>query len=217
MISKAIFFILVLSVACIIGFVTAWLYFKRKWEKPLGELQGEMLRVSARIENKEVENASLNEKLLQKKVLNLQSNSSDLTVTAHRSLNDKSQVYSKSDDTLDANLTYNNLLMDNQAMLVKVAQLQKDLDTCKQSKQQPLFFTDANPEEKDDLKLIHGIGPFIEQKLNKIGIYNFMQISNFDKDLIDRVTSAIEFFPGRIERDNWVNQAKILDKSKDKA
>ncbi len=68
----------------------------------------------------------------------------------------------------------------------------------------------ATVEDKDDLKKINGIGPFIEQKLNDIGIYTFKQISQFDSDLVQQVTDAIQFFPGRIDRDDWVGQAKEL-------
>jgi len=61
---------------------------------------------------------------------------------------------------------------------------------------------------KDDLKRTKGIGPFIEEKLNALGIYTFLQISKMDSELEDQVNIAIEFFPGRVKRDEWVNQAK---------
>lgn len=70
----------------------------------------------------------------------------------------------------------------------------------------------ATEDEKDDLKLISGIGPFIEKKLNGIGIYTFEQISKFSSKDIQDVTTLIEFFPGRIERDKWTIQAKDLMK-----
>ena len=70
----------------------------------------------------------------------------------------------------------------------------------------------ATAKSKNDLTEIKGIGPFIEGKLNDIGIYTFEQISKFDKDFIQLVTEAIQFFPGRIKRDNWVGQAKKLAK-----
>ncbi|WP_344820936.1 hypothetical protein [Aquimarina gracilis] len=73
-------------------------------------------------------------------------------------------------------------------------------------------FGKADASEKDDLKLISGIGPFIEEKLNGIGIYTFDQISRFTKEDIDTVTALIKFFPGRIERDNWTKQASKLKK-----
>ncbi len=68
----------------------------------------------------------------------------------------------------------------------------------------------ATAADADDLKLISGVGPFIEKKMNALGIFTFEQISKFDKDFIDTVTDAIEFFPGRIERDDWVSQAHKL-------
>lgn len=71
-------------------------------------------------------------------------------------------------------------------------------------------FGKATSIEKDDLMMISGIGPFIEQRLNALDIYTFGQISKFVKKDIDAVNGAIEYFPGRIERDEWVAQAKEL-------
>ncbi|MED5485400.1 MAG: putative Ig domain-containing protein, partial [Candidatus Thermoplasmatota archaeon] len=63
---------------------------------------------------------------------------------------------------------------------------------------------------KDDLQRTKGIGPFIEEKLNALGIYTFLQVSKMDEELEDQVNVAIEFFPGRVKRDQWVNQAKMF-------
>ncbi|MCB0518167.1 MAG: hypothetical protein H6577_06345 [Lewinellaceae bacterium] len=68
----------------------------------------------------------------------------------------------------------------------------------------------ATAAEKDDLTMIKGIGGFIEKKLNGLGIYTFEQISKLDHETIESLTNAIEFFPGRIERDDWVGQAARL-------
>ena len=68
----------------------------------------------------------------------------------------------------------------------------------------------ASASEKDDLQTLKGIGPFIEEKLNALGIYTFKQISNMKGELEDQVNKAIEFFPGRVKRDQWVMQAKEL-------
>ena len=68
----------------------------------------------------------------------------------------------------------------------------------------------ADHDQKDDLTQIMGIGPYIEQKLNEIGICNYSQISKFKEADIRVITELIDFFPGRIERDNWVGQAKAL-------
>jgi predicted flap endonuclease-1-like 5' DNA nuclease len=66
----------------------------------------------------------------------------------------------------------------------------------------------ATAAEADDLKDIVGIGPFLERKLHSLGIYTFRQVANFTKEDITKVNELIEFFPGRIDRDNWVDQAK---------
>lgn len=68
----------------------------------------------------------------------------------------------------------------------------------------------AEQYTNDDLTKIEGVGPFIAKKLNEVGITSFKQISLMDDLEIDRVTKAIQFFPGRIERDDWVGQAKKL-------
>ena len=69
-------------------------------------------------------------------------------------------------------------------------------------------------QEKDDLTLIQGVGPFLEKKLNGIGIFTFEQISQFDAAKIEQVTEEIAFFPGRIKKDDWVGQAKELMRMK---
>ena len=70
----------------------------------------------------------------------------------------------------------------------------------------------AKESEKDDLKAIKGIGPFIEEKLNVLGIYTYSQMSKMKGELEDQVNEAIEFFSGRVKRDEWVKQAKELAK-----
>lgn len=68
----------------------------------------------------------------------------------------------------------------------------------------------VKPRSKDDLKLISGIGPGLEKKLNDRGIYSFDQIAALDKSAIEKLEADVVRFPGRIERDNWVAQAKRL-------
>lgn len=68
-------------------------------------------------------------------------------------------------------------------------------------------FGTATSNQKSDLTKINGIGPYIEERLNEIGVYNFDQISKFTFEDIRAITELIDFFPGRIERDDWVGQA----------
>ena len=69
---------------------------------------------------------------------------------------------------------------------------------------------DAATQTADDLKKVNGIGPKMEEVLNSIGIYTFLQVSkmtNKEYDLLDSITGT---FPGRAERDDWSGQAKKL-------
>lgn len=72
------------------------------------------------------------------------------------------------------------------------------------------FVRPISEDERDDLTLIKGIGPFIEKRLNMIGVYTYRQISEFTPEVIEQVTKAIEFFPKRIQKDDWVGQARKL-------
>jgi len=65
--------------------------------------------------------------------------------------------------------------------------------------------------DKDDLKLISGVGPVLEGKLNALGITQFSQVAKFTKKQIAEVDDRLSF-KGRIERDDWKAQAKALAK-----
>jgi small subunit ribosomal protein S2 len=76
-----------------------------------------------------------------------------------------------------------------------------------EAEQAPLF---AAPEgEPDDLKKISGVGPVLEKKLHALGITKFDQVAGFSAEEIVKVDDALNF-KGRIERDDWIGQAKAL-------
>lgn len=64
----------------------------------------------------------------------------------------------------------------------------------------------------DDLKKISGVGPALEKKLHALGITQYAQIAAFSADDIAKVDDALSF-KGRIERDNWIEQASELAKA----
>jgi predicted flap endonuclease-1-like 5' DNA nuclease len=61
----------------------------------------------------------------------------------------------------------------------------------------------------DDLKLIKGIGPKNERILNEIGVHHFSQIAAWSPGQANWVGDHMAF-PGRIEREHWIAQAKLL-------
>jgi poly(hydroxyalkanoate) granule-associated protein len=66
---------------------------------------------------------------------------------------------------------------------------------------------DQKPE-KDDLKLISGIGPALEGKLNAAGISGYRQLATLSTADIARIESEVIHFSGRIGRDDWIRQAR---------
>jgi predicted flap endonuclease-1-like 5' DNA nuclease len=157
--------ILMLLVAAIIGYVTAWLYYKSVYEKRIKVIESEKHELNNRIVNLDADIFNLKECLGEKDV------------------------------------EIEQLIMESKA-LVHIAQRKHLLNY--------ESFGTATEEEKDDLQMISGIGPVNEASLNAIDIYTFRQISKFTAHDIDAINDAIIYFSGRIERDEWVAQAKEL-------
>ncbi|UVK36369.1 NADH-quinone oxidoreductase subunit E [Mesorhizobium sp. AR10] len=67
------------------------------------------------------------------------------------------------------------------------------------------------PALVDDLKLISGVGPKIEGILHSLGIFTFTQVASWKKAEREWVDAYLAFH-GRIDRDDWVKQAKALAK-----
>ncbi|MEI9423177.1 NADH-quinone oxidoreductase subunit E [Mesorhizobium sp. Cs1299R1N1] len=67
------------------------------------------------------------------------------------------------------------------------------------------------PAAVDDLKLISGVGPKIEGILHSLGIFTFAQVASWKKAEREWVDGYLSF-QGRIDRDDWVRQAKALAK-----
>ena len=74
----------------------------------------------------------------------------------------------------------------------------------------PVLLTAPRNGQKDNLTRIKGIGLKIEEALNEIGIYHFDQIAAWDAENIAWADSTLGF-PGRAQREQWVEQAHALD------
>ncbi len=149
-----------LSGTAIIGYVTAWLFYKSAYEKKLSTVESDKHELNNRIVNLDAD------------VFNLK------------------ETIGKKEEIIE------------QLTLSHIAERKHLLDFSS--------FGTAEPEEEDDLKMISGIGPFIEKRLHAVDIYTFRQISKFTPKDIESINIAIIYFSGRIERDNWVEQAKEL-------
>lgn len=71
------------------------------------------------------------------------------------------------------------------------------------------LLTEARGGQPDDLKKISGVGPKLEGLLHENGVFHFDQIMVWGADEIAYMDDKLSF-KGRIERDNWIEQAKTL-------
>jgi NADH-quinone oxidoreductase subunit E len=73
----------------------------------------------------------------------------------------------------------------------------------------PEVLKEARGGLPDDLKLLKGVGPKLEQTLNGLGFFHFDQIAAWGEAEVAWVDSRLTF-KGRIKRDGWIDQAAKL-------
>ncbi|WP_108397306.1 NADH-quinone oxidoreductase subunit NuoE [Devosia submarina] len=73
--------------------------------------------------------------------------------------------------------------------------------------EQSVFAAPEGPA--DNLKLITGIGPALERRLNEIGITRWSQMAALTSEDVAKVEDALNL-KGRVARDNWLAQAEVL-------
>jgi NADH-quinone oxidoreductase subunit E len=74
----------------------------------------------------------------------------------------------------------------------------------------PVLLMTAREGGADDLKLIYGVGPKLEEVLHQMGVYHFDQIAAWNTKNLAWVDQNLGAFKGRALRDDWVDQAKKL-------
>jgi NADH-quinone oxidoreductase subunit E len=68
----------------------------------------------------------------------------------------------------------------------------------------------ARGGQPDDLKKIEGIGPVLEKLCHSMGVFHFDQIAAWGAAEIAWMDGNLKGFKGRVTRDNWVPQAKLI-------
>jgi len=192
-----------LLVAAIIGYITAWLYYKSVYKRRFKTIESEKNELKNRILRLDSDISNFH-KTIREKDNELEHLIRE--VNALKALH--SEAVRELNDMILKNTRTHQLLNEKDEALVHIAQRKYLLDYNS--------FGTATEEEKDDLKKISGIGPFIEERLHALDIYTFKQISKFTARDIETINDAIEYFSGRIVRDEWVAQAKELFHNKDK-
>lgn len=67
-----------------------------------------------------------------------------------------------------------------------------------------------NDSNAHDLTRLKGIGPKLAARLHELGVDRLEQIAAWDDAEIDRIDAQLDRFQGRIRRDDWVTQARLL-------
>jgi predicted flap endonuclease-1-like 5' DNA nuclease len=68
----------------------------------------------------------------------------------------------------------------------------------------------AIPDSEDELTRLKGVGPKLAAQLKELGVTRFDQIAAWDEATINRIDAQLGRFQGRIRRDEWVTQARLL-------
>ncbi len=64
--------------------------------------------------------------------------------------------------------------------------------------------------DRDDLTQINGVGPSARDLLHELGINTFDDLAAIDDDMIATIMERTPVYPERIQRDDWVAQARAL-------
>jgi len=70
--------------------------------------------------------------------------------------------------------------------------------------------TPLHDTQRDDLTRIKGLGPKLATTLQELGVTRFDQVGGWSDADIDRIDAQLGRFQGRIRRDAWVEQARLL-------
>ena len=76
--------------------------------------------------------------------------------------------------------------------------------------EKPAMLSGPRDGGADNLKEIKGVGPKLENTLHEMGIYHFDQIAGWSAAEVAWMDGNLKGFKGRVSRDGWVEQAKIL-------
>ena len=66
------------------------------------------------------------------------------------------------------------------------------------------------PAAADDLTRIKGLGPKLAVLLGELGVTSYAQIAAWSDADVERIDAELGRFKGRITRDQWIEQAKLL-------
>ncbi|MCF6245080.1 MAG: hypothetical protein L3J43_08580 [Sulfurovum sp.] len=135
-----------------------------------------------------------------------------VSLTRHTSTDTKEALTSTTQDTVtslhDTTVDIHSKSNEDTTIATNTSSL-NDTDTKKSIDTNTRILTSPRSEGKNNLSRIKGIGTKIEESLNDIGVYHFDQIAAWGAEDITWADETLGF-PGRVDREKWVEQAKIL-------
>jgi predicted flap endonuclease-1-like 5' DNA nuclease len=227
--------LVMLLVACLLGYAIAWHYRSETIDDQNEKLEAQhqennsLIRVMDDYKNqvevwreKHFKASQQKSSVLISEKEKLQRHKAELESSLKESRNETREVQSRllEVESEIGTLRYRNRQLEFQAKELEESnsKLKSEIENLAERKEKKSisdhpFVRPVEADEKDDLTKIKGVGPFIEKRLNMIGIYTFQQLAELSPEMIDRVGAAIEFFPHRIIKDNWVGQASRFAKA----
>lgn len=94
----------------------------------------------------------------------------------------------------------------NATLAIDVREMEAHLSLDPTESGEPPLFDPV--ERQDDLQQIFGIGPVTEKALNALGITSYPQLAELERHEIEKIADALQIGPERIERDDWVGNAR---------
>lgn len=186
MTAPVIFILISLSGAFIIGWITSWLYSKNQREELIDEMGLTQVKLEESLE--ELSRTRNHIEDLKLKVA---------TAIDHKAYEELQGRYQKLEEDhieLERNLTFAGRPQRTKPGLLEEIGLS--------------ITGEVPPSDRDDLTKINGISPYIQDRLYKIGLVTYEQISRLTEDQARLVNDAIEVLPGRVRKERWVEQSR---------
>jgi len=193
-----ILFLLIVTV--IIGYVTAWFYTRSIYNRRISSVIMERNKTDYDLISKTVTITGLHATLIQKdnEIDSLKKGLNTIKISHNIPARD-------AHDMNPENHVAEQFIQEKDLALLQIAKRKHLLNY--------LSFGTATEADKDDLKMISGIGFLIEERLNALDIYSFEQISKLNPIDEETISDIIEISPNSIERCRWVEQAQDLLKN----
>ncbi len=180
---------------------------------------GEIITLSGQLNDRDGELVALRKRLVDLEKSGSQASAYEVEIRQLRASLSEMDALTKSLQERDAKLSewddrYNTSISERDRELSKLRARITELEMMsREVKEKPKAqsakkSSHSGSADKDDLKLIFGIGPVLERLLNEQGIYFFRDIGTWAEKDIRHYDHLLEDFRGRIERDDWVSGAK---------